>query len=292
MQRYGSKKVNRPPLGQLFRMRSSLRNIVPNPPPPRLKHLGSVASFSHRYVSGPDQFIPRMKSKPADATCGERFRDNILDFFTSPIFTWIMVVWILLVVADGAFFFFLMIGAHNIKPVATANWYLNASIQLLNWLFTYTAITTFPWRFSNICNMCCNRRSAIGLDFYGRTTDDIWFYIPPIHRHIITFISLLNIASQISNQVFRSIYFTFEEAAVMPGLLYVNLFFGLAFSFGIISGIYQWMQENKLHTINAEKFGPGDLEKVSLFFRSLGSSQSVTKSELASPLLKDIPEYQ
>ena len=86
------------------------------------------------------------------------------------------------------------------------------------------------------------------------------FHIPWKHRSGIIFLALQNAANQYTNQVMRSVYWTYEQSQGSPGLLLVNLFFGTAFAFGISSGVYQFVQERKLAKQRPDEFPPGPLE--------------------------------
>ena len=67
---------------------------------------------------------------PEDATCNELNRDALLRFLGTPCVNLVSLLYIFLIVLDGAFFFFLMIGVHAITPKERANWWLNFAIQV------------------------------------------------------------------------------------------------------------------------------------------------------------------
>lgn len=111
-------------------------------PSHRRSHSGSVlpgrpaaGSISLREYS-----LSRDDSRANDLQAGltasrfERIRDSVLLFLLRPCFTHLAIVHILLIVMDGALFFFLMVGAHNMcSPqfdCPTRNFWLNLSLQV------------------------------------------------------------------------------------------------------------------------------------------------------------------
>ena len=124
-----------------------------------------------------------------DASLLEAARDATLRFLARPFWAWLGVLHILLIIGDGAFFFFLLVNWQAMcVPDASGkceprNWWYNLSIQVLNALFTYGVALTMAWRLANAHHLCCSRRScAPGRDLYGRPTDAIWFSVPVGHR--------------------------------------------------------------------------------------------------------------
>lgn len=84
---------------------------------------------------------------------GERFRDSILRRLDSPLFQYAGMIVFVGVIADGAFFFFLLMGWQTLCRPRTdcdpRNGWFNLSIQILNALFTYMALVSVPWRTAN-----------------------------------------------------------------------------------------------------------------------------------------------
>ena len=150
------------------------------------------------------------------ASALERARDATLRFFARPFWAWLGIVHILLIVGDGAFFFFLLVNWQAMcVPDASGkceprNWWYNLSIQVLNALFTYGVALTMAWRLANAHHLCCSRRScAPGRDLYGRPTDAIWFSVPVGHRRAIVALLLGNTFGQFANQATRIVYSDF-----------------------------------------------------------------------------------
>lgn len=62
-------------------------------------------------------------------------------------------------------------------------------------IFAYNFVVSSPWRLANLHHLYCSRhQNATGLDFYGRETKAIWFFIEPGLRSSITILNLLSTA--------------------------------------------------------------------------------------------------
>ena len=189
-------------------------NAVQSPHPNKLKARastarslgeGSVAQHPYPARAVPISYDP-LAPQPEDARRLERWRDNVLRMLTlnTRILNTLQLIWAVLVVGVGAFFFFMMVGWHNITPESKANWWSNMSIQVLNWLFTYAAIISLPWRLANAQHLWCRcktgRSNAKGLDFYGRESDGVWFHVSWGRRSVVIALALMNALCQYANQ--------------------------------------------------------------------------------------------
>lgn len=161
---------------------------------------------------------------------GERSRDALLRLLDGTIFQYLGLVVLFLVVVDGAFFFFLLIGAQRMcRPRtdcdARNGWY-NISIQILNILFTYMATISMPWRCTNAIHLfgvgCPVRSNAKGKNLYGLDVNEIWFHIPTVRKKGIILFLLLNCLTQYANQVTRIIYFSYSLQNKSPGNIWTN----------------------------------------------------------------------
>lgn len=214
-------------------------------------------------------------------SCYEPNRDALLSFLDRNCFKPLIAIWMLLVVVDGAFFFFVMVGAHNITPEEKAKEALNWSIQGLNWLFSISAIYTMPWRWANLVHLTCTSRSnKVGLDFYGNPTTQVWFHIPFCHRWIILLLLLSNCVAQYINQIIRLIYFDHLAAEAWPGVLLVNLFFALSFLAGIGAGMYQgWAEKKVRKTVLHVSFDPDPMGEAFAAVTRIVSSRRIPEAE-------------
>mmetsp|Transcript_40248 Transcript_40248/g.97221 ORF Transcript_40248/g.97221 Transcript_40248/m.97221 type:complete len:463 (+) Transcript_40248:277-1665(+) len=103
-----------------------------------------------------DRTTTTAAAKPKTTLLLRRFRDFLLDVTDSKLCQIMGLVVMALVVIDGAFFFFLLVGWHDMcdTPSKTncdpRNWWYNFSIQMLVVLFTYMNMVSLPWRLSQL----------------------------------------------------------------------------------------------------------------------------------------------
>jgi uncharacterized Tic20 family protein len=242
----------------------------------------------------------------------ELLRDKWLDFLSGKVHFCIGITVMFMIVVDGAFFFFLLIGAQNMcqQPSRTdcnpRNWWYNFSIQFLNVLFTYLATISLPWRLSNAVHLFNgsgmgwrnNRSSDAGLDLYGQPTDKIWFHISQTRRRLIIFFLILNSLTQYANQASRIIFYSFELQDVYPGTLWVNLFFALSMMCAAVGGFLQLHAEMKLRNLHPERYPPSPFETLREYTAKARSSlrrdttQEEEVDEEVEPRDGDIEEDQ
>lgn len=207
----------------------------------------------------------------------EILRDKWLDFLSGKVHLWIGVTVMTLIVIDGAFFFFLAIGAHDMCTPRfdcnPRNWWYNFSIQFLNVLFTYLATISLPWRLSNAAHLYnsssrkYNRSNEVGLDLYGQPTEKIWYHIPQLKRRSIVSFLILNSLTQYANQASRIIFYSFELQKGTKGRLWTNLFFVMSMVCAAVGGFLQLHAELKLRRVHPDKFPPTLFETLGEYTR-------------------------
>lgn len=127
-----------------------------SPPGQQPKNMDTTTATNS--TSTPTAIIPLSELDPPPSR-SELLRDKWLDFLSGKVHFCIGITVMFLIVVDGAFFFFLLIGAQNMcsHPSRTdcnpRNWWYNFSIQFLNVLFTYLATISLPWRLSNAVHL-------------------------------------------------------------------------------------------------------------------------------------------
>ena len=192
-------------------------------------------------------------------SCYERARDSTFATLASPLFGQLAIVHFVLIVVFGAMFFLLLIGAHNVQAPQPYEDVYNASIQILNGLFTYGVIVTFPWRLANAFHLWWpnDKRPYLGgHDFYGRPTLALWFHIPWAPRSRIVLLLLSNTVFQLTNQAARIKYHSYRLADRGLGKFYVNFFFALAFASALLAAFLQWRCEEALRRRDPYRFPP------------------------------------
>ena len=238
--------------------------------------LTRAASKKDGLAYGASKGFDATQERPADATCSERFRDNLFRFLDGPCMFKVKIANIIIIIVNGAFFFFLMVGWQDMcsprKGQGLAcqprNWWLNWSIQLLNVNFTFGALVAFPWRIANSWHLwgvaCPGRANDDGLDLYGRETEEIWFHIPRSHRRWINAIFMSNAISQFINQGMRIYFHTYKTSNRMPGTVLVNLWFIGSFVFAGWGTVYLGKKESALREEHPGRWADplGDAIKV------------------------------
>ena len=116
------------------------------------------------------------------------------------------------------------------------------------------------WRTHRTPHTAHRTPRAQGLDLYGRPTDAIWFYLARRTRKRLIVAFLLNCVFQYLNQATRIIFPDYESSNSWPGVLWVNIFFGLSFAMGIGAGIGQLLSESRLRSRLPQYFGPGPIQ--------------------------------
>jgi hypothetical protein len=223
---------------------------------------GSIGPNNHQNNAGNSLDRPR--------TSSEACRDSLLQLLDHRFFQVLGIVVLVLIVVDGAFFFFLLIGGHTLcRPRLDCqprnDWY-NASIQILNILFSYGAIVAMPWRVINFLHLtvpCPRRCNDVGCDLYGRgPAPDIWFHIPKRRRLGITILLILNAVFQFINQGTRIYYPNFEVQDAYPGNVWTNVFFGLSFLCAGIAAGWLGIESGRIRTQKPGTFGLGPIETI------------------------------
>jgi len=220
---------------------------------------------------------------PADASKLELFRDGILRFLSRKLFLYIAVVWFMTLVTTIGFIVVLMIGqlipdwtgkgTPVDPPREEAGWSREARLvglsddHLMHWsnvcfqvatgLFSYLNGIATPWRVSVLVHHFSSRSSAPTKDFYGRTTEAIWFHIPERPRLFIASCLCLSVFFHFASQATRLTWTTYHSSNTMPGVVPVNVTFGFSIVFGVAAGIMQGAQEKKLQKANPERYPPG-----------------------------------
>mmetsp|Transcript_28167 Transcript_28167/g.39614 ORF Transcript_28167/g.39614 Transcript_28167/m.39614 type:complete len:274 (+) Transcript_28167:94-915(+) len=207
---------------------------------------------------------------------GEKIRDRLLEILDGKLFQYIGIFVLVMIIVDGAFFFFLLMGWQAMcnDPKRTdcdpRNWWYNFSIQMLNVLFTYMSAVSMTWRCTNLIHLsggACPRRSyEDGHDLYGRPSEEIWFHIPRKARISIMIQLLLNCLTQFANQATRIVYYDFDSQNESPGNIWTNVFFALSMIFSMTGGGFIVHEEKKLRAAQPDRFPPGPIEMVKEYF--------------------------
>lgn len=225
-------------------------------------------------------------------TKSEACRDGLLQLLDHPFFQVTGIFVLIMVVADGALFFFLLIGGHRLcRPRLDCqprnDWY-NASIQILNILFTYTSAVSMPWRITNLLHLigfsCPRRSNDAGCNLYGiPNAPDIWYHLPKSRRTGITILLVFNAIFQFINQGTRIYYPNFEAQDSFPGNLWTNVFFGLSFLCAGVAAAWLAYESGRVRSQKPGVFGPGPVDMIRAYFSQERCSNSNETSIYMDP---------
>uniref|UniRef100_A0A7S4DZS5 Uncharacterized protein n=1 Tax=Lotharella globosa TaxID=91324 RepID=A0A7S4DZS5_9EUKA len=228
-----------------------------------------------------------MKTLDPPRTSSEACRDCLLSLLDGGVFQIIGIIVIILVIGDGALFFFMMMGWHTLCEPKTdcepRNTTLNISIQILNFLFTYMNLVASPWRVVNFLHIagwsCPKRSNDISCNLYGiKNAPDLWFYIPLNRRMGIVILLLLNAITQFINQAARLVFYTYESSNSWPGVLWVNIFFATSFACAGAAGAWMSVEAHILRKNNPPgRFGPGPIESFKQAYRQFVSGKDASR---------------
>ena len=192
---------------------------------------------------------------------GEMARDYILAWLDGRFIPVLNIIALFLIMVDGTFFFFLLVGWHGMctprMDCELRNWWFNWSLQVLTGLFTYTATVALPWRLIHFWHTAglTARKHAVGHDLYGWPTKDIWFHIPPSRRLGIIIALLMNAFTQYANQAARIMYYNYDLQNEHG--FAVTFFAMMSFFFAFVAGCWLLWESGKLRKENPELFDDG-----------------------------------
>ena len=206
----------------------------------------------------------------------ERARDALLRTLDHPSVQIFGLLVLFAVIADGALFFFLLMGWDTLcrSPMEESlssskghcplsNHVYNISIHILTGLFTYMATVSMPWRCVNALHTFGwahpRRSNEIGKDLYGQDTNDVWFHISLRDRRGILLCLILNALTQYANQIARIYYRSYASSSHMPGQLWTTLFFVLSMIFAGISAVWLGITSYRLQRDREDQFGPSPI---------------------------------
>ena len=197
---------------------------------------------------------------PDDATSMERFRDLLLKYETHPIFGYLMILWaigvviVFIVFAGCMFYLWPMSNDEN-------DFWQERMTQFLSGLFTYSVLIPYPWRLSITLHLYSSRCTdkPVGVDFYGRPTDMLYFHIPRKTRGYIATLLQLNTWVQLLHQFFHIIWNTYESFSYGPHAILFNITMVGGFCCGAGGAIVQLIAERKLYVEHPGKFPPNVL---------------------------------
>jgi len=180
----------------------------------------------------------------------------------SNFFYFIILLWIFLVVVDIGIYGVLLLGIATLKDNETQELYKNFFIQIINGLFTFTALANLPVRLQRfrLLFVVGGRKASYMRRPSCPYIDEsalIFDHLDWNTRHVIIQGLLWNCIFQLINQVTRCVYYSAESASEVPGVIWVNVFFPLSILMALIASLIQAIAENRFrqqYGLKKEKF--------------------------------------
>jgi len=96
----------------------------------------------------------------------------------------------------------------------------------------------------------------VGVEFYGRPTEALWFHLPRHLRRNVAICLNIGWVAHYASLGAHIYYWKYWDTQTWPGALAVNLPFVTSILFPIIGGIIQGKAENKVMEANPKRFPP------------------------------------
>lgn len=120
-----------------------------------------------------------------------------------------------------------------------------------------------PWRASVAIHLTCSPRDASdGLDFYGRPTEAVFFHIPQRKRGVIIGFLIAAVVLHFASQAARIAFPVYETSESPPGLIIILATFVPSVLSGLIAGVVQAIELDRLKKANPTRFPRSSAEAV------------------------------
>jgi hypothetical protein len=146
--------------------------------------------------------------------------------------------------------------AHSCTP---AQYWFNVCIKYFSFYFTFVNALPLPWTFSIFFNAYSPRslaRGKLGVDFYGRRTESLWFHLPIKARTTVANLTLFALIVQIPDCICHLIYASYVATQVWPGGLLTNIWLGLQLSCQLAASVIQGRAEDRVRRAQPGRFPP------------------------------------
>lgn len=174
----------------------------------------------------------------------------------SSFFYIIILLWIFLVVLSIGIYGLLLVGIVTLEDNETLELYKNIFIQIINGLFTFTALANLPVRIQRFRMLYIvggrknsNSHMRKPSHAYADESALIFDHLDWSTRHLIIQGLLWNCIFQLINQVTRIAYYSAESASEVPGVIWVNVFFPLSILMALIAALVQAIAENRFRQV-------------------------------------------
>jgi len=146
--------------------------------------------------------------------------------------------------------------AHWCTP---AQRWFNICVKYFSFYFGIVNALPLPWTISIFANNYFPRRQArgkVGVDFYGKRTESLWFHLPCSTRQRIATTNLIALLVQIPDCICHGIFWSYLSLQVWPGILLTNIWLALQLSCQAYAGCLQGKAEAQVRREQPGRFAP------------------------------------
>jgi len=214
-----------------------------------------------------------------DLTRAEKFRDTLIAVIDHPYFLYpATVICMTLLTVFGLLLLCLLFGLHTLcSPVRDCeprNFWFNACLQIINWVFTFKALCSLPWRVSDYCHArgWTRRSHALGHNWHGIfKISDAWYHVDPSTRSRIVASMLTECFFQFLNQGTRVYYMDYASSTTFPGIIWTNCFILGAMVSGAVGTVGYFRATEKVKRQQPDQFGAAIVDRLKDSYQKHGS---------------------
>ena len=214
-----------------------------------------------------------------DLTRAEKFRDNLVAAIEHPYFLYpAAVICMTLLTIFGLWLLCLLFGWHTLcSPVRDCeprNFWVNACLQIITWVFTFKAVCSLPWRVADYFHArgWTRRNHELGRNWHGNfDAGNAWYHVDQTTRRRLVALMLAECFFQFLNQGTRVIFMGYASSTTFPGIIWTNCFIFGAMVGGMTSTVGYFRATEKVKRQQPEQFGAAVVDRLKDSYRKHGS---------------------
>ena len=139
-----------------------------------------------------------------------------------------------------------------------AQFWFNVCIKFFGFFLGYINLLQLPWTLSIFAHATCPRDVAnkVGVDFYGRASESLWFHLPQRKRAIVASLLVLSLGAQTLMIIFHLTWLSYLAGQTWPGAFLQNIWIPLQIGGQVGAQIVQGKEEAKLREQYPGRFPP------------------------------------
>ena len=144
------------------------------------------------------------------------------------------------------------------RACTRAQVWFNVCIKYFTFYFGYINLLQLPWTLSIFANTRCPRKGApeVGVDFYGRPSESLWFNLPRSTRSLVAALLLFSLVAQTIALVFHLTWLSYLAGQTFPGALLQNVWVPLQLGAQIAASNVQAKAEARARLAHPGRFAP------------------------------------